>query len=335
MEKNAMTRYARLVSTGMYLPEHEVPNAALQQRFAESNPDFVGKMEARTGIKTRFYAPDDWATSDLAVRAARAALARAGRAAEDVDLIVLGTDSPDYITPATSTVVQHKLGASKAGTFDVGCACASFPTGLAIASGLMATDPTLKTVLVIGAYLMHKLADPSDPSVFFYGDGAGAAVLEPSDRPGIFASAMQADGSYAARWGIFAGGTREPASEAAVRAGRTHVRQLERYPAEVNEEGWPRVVRALAHKGGFRLQDIDKIVFTQVNRGAVEKVMARLELPLERAPLVMDRFGYTGSACIPMALDDALARGEIRAGDLVCLVGSGVGYNQAGVALRI
>jgi 3-oxoacyl-[acyl-carrier-protein] synthase-3 len=331
-----MSRFARIIATGRHVPEIEISNGALQKRFAVQAPDFVPKMEARTGIRTRFYAPDSEATSDLALRAARAALARAGRAPEDVDLIVLGTDSPDFITPATSTVLQHKLGARRAGTFDVGCACASFPTGVAIAAGLIGANASLRTVLVIGAYMMHKLADPDDPSIFFYGDGAGAAVLEPSDRPGVIASAMQADGSYHARWGIFAGGTAEPASVEAIRAGRTNVRLVERYPPEVNEEGWPRVVLELARNGGFAVRDIDHIVFTQVNRGAIEKVMARLELPLERAHTIMEKWGYTGSACIPMALDDLLEKGRVRVGDgqLVCLVGSGVGYNQAGVAYR-
>ena len=125
-----MSSYVAIRSTGMYVPENEVSNDVLRARFAKTAPEYIDKMEATTGIKTRWYAPDDWATSDLAVRAARQALARGGVAAEDVDMIIVGTDSPDYMTPATSVVVQQKLGATKAGagTFDVGCACASFPT---------------------------------------------------------------------------------------------------------------------------------------------------------------------------------------------------------------
>src|SRR3954453_19833107 len=178
--------YANIISTGMYVPEKLVSNDDLRIQLAHV-PDFVDKMEAGTGIRQRFHAPDDWATSDLALRAAQQALERAGRKPEDVDLIILGTDSPDYITPATSVVVQHKLGAKNAGTFDVGCACASFPTGLSAGAGILATNPSLRTVLVIGAYQMHNLADPPDPMVFFYGDGAGAAVLEPAAEPGFVA----------------------------------------------------------------------------------------------------------------------------------------------------
>lgn len=329
-----MTRYADIVATGSYLPEIEVPNDALRQRFAHLD-GFVDKMEERTGIVRRWYAPDDWATSDLALPAARQALEAGGRRPEDVDLLILGTDSPDYLTPATSTVLQHKLGAVNAGTFDIACACASFPTGVATAAGWIAANPSIKTVLVVGVYLMHRLADPDDPMIFFYGDGAGAAVLEPAAEPGFVTAAAQADGSYAEYWGIFAGGTAEPASVAAVEAGRTQVRMIERYPPEVNHEGWPRLVRRLATDGEFALGDVDLLIFTQVRKPSIALVMEDLGLPLERAHTIMESCGYTGSACIAMALDDAVRRGKVKAGDLVVMVGSGVGYNQAGVALRM
>jgi len=327
-------RHAAIVSTGIHVPTFEVPNAVLADRFATLG-DYVAKMERKTGIKTRFYAPETESTSDLAARAGRAALDRAGLAPEDVDLIILGTDTPDYITPATSVVTQAKLGAKNAGTFDIGCACASFPTALATAAGLIATNRRLENVLVIGAYLMHKLADPEDPAIFFYGDAAGAALVRPSETPGILGAAFQADGNYAHAWGIFAGGTAEPTTPDALAAGRTQVRIVDAYPREVNEEGWARLARRLADDHGFAIGDIDLAVFTQVNRQTIERVCDNLALPQERAHLVMDRYGYTGSACIPLALHDALAAGRAKPGDLVVLIGSGVGYNQAGVALRV
>jgi len=329
-----MTRYAKIMSTGRYIPEIEVSNDVLRERFAHL-PDFVDKMEASSAIRTRFWAPDDWATSDVALPAARQALERAGRHPKEVDLLIVGTDSPDYITPATSVVVQHKLGAVHAGTFDIGCACASFPTGLAAAAGMIATNPNLRTVLVIGVYMMHKLAAPDDPMVFFYGDGAGAAVLEPADAPGFVASASRADGAFHRHWGIYAGGTAEPATEDAVLGGRTTVRMLERYPPEVNHEGWPKVVRALAANGGFALDEVDLAIFTQVRKPSIEVVMADLGLPMSKAHTVMEKWGYTGSACVPIAFDDALEHGKAGPGDLVVFVGSGVGYNQAGAAFRL
>jgi len=331
-----MPRTAAIVATGRYLPERLVTNDELRARFEPlGKAHLIDKFEAGSGIRQRWYAPHDWATSDLALRAAEQALERAGRRAEDVDLILLGTDTPDRITPATSVIVQAKLGAHHAGTFDIGCACASFPTALATTNGLIATHPGLRTVLVVGAYLMQRLADPEDPMVFFYGDGAGAAVVEPAQTGGVIASAFLADGRYADHWGIPAGGTAEPASHEAVGAGRTRVRLSERYPPEINEEGWPEIMRRLGRAGGFDPAAVDLAVFTQINQGSIGIACERLGLPGERAPAVMGGYGYTGSACVPIALDDALERGLAGPGDLITLVGSGVGYNMAGVAVRL
>ena len=330
-----MTRYARIASTARYLPEREITNDLLRERFDARFPEFVAKMEASSGIRKRWYAPEDWATSDVALPAARAALDRAGLAPADLDLLILGTDSPDYVTPATSVVLQHKLGARNAGTFDVGCACASFPTGFAAAAGLIASNTALRSVLVVGVYLMHKLADADDPMTFFYGDGAGAAVLVPSTAPGFVGAAFQADGAYAKHWLIPSGGTAEPVSEETLRSGRTRVRMLERYPPEINHEGWPRLVRKLASQCGFQLAEIDFVIFTQVRKPSIELVMADLGLSMERTHTVMEEWGYTGSACIPMAFHDARERGLVESGDLVVFVGSGVGYNQAAAAFRM
>ncbi len=329
-----MTRFAKIVSTGRYLPEREVTNDELRRKFDPVVPEFVDKMEASSGIRSRWWAPDDWATSDLALPAARQALERAGRSPEDVDLILLGTDSPDYITPATSVVLQHKLGAKNAGTFDLGCACASFPTALASGAGLIATNPAIRTVLVVGVYMMHQLADPNDPVIYFYGDGAGAAVLEAASEPGFVGAAFQAGGEYHRHWGLYSGGTFEPATVESVQAGRTRVRMLERYPPEINHEGWPRLTRRLTRDAGFSLSDIDFIIFTQVRRPSIELVMADLGLPMDKTHTVMEKWGYTGSACIPMAFDDAQQHGKIQPGMLLVFVGSGVGYNQAAAAFR-
>ena len=330
-----MSRSARIVSTGSYVPEIEVSNDALRARFAATAPDFVDKMEASSGIRTRWYAPPEWVTSDLAVRAAQKALDAAGKTPADVDLILLGTDSPDFITPATSVVVQHKLGAKNAGTFDVGCACASFPTCLATAAGLIATNKSLKTVVAIGAYMMHKLTDRNDPMIFFFGDGAGAAVLEPSEEPGFVSSGFRADGSYNRNWAILSGGTDEPASVESVQAGRTAVKLVERYPPELNNEGWPKLVRQMATDGGFAVGDIDMLLLTQVRKPTIEAVMKDLGLPMAKTHTVMEKWGYTGSASVAMAFDDARALGKIKTGDLVVFVASGVGYNMAGAAFRM
>lgn len=331
-----MSRAASLIATGRYLPERLVTNDELRQRFAAlGKDDLIERFEAASGIRQRWYAPDHWCTSDLALPAARQALERAGRTPRDLDLILMGTDTPDRLTPATSTRLQALLGADRAGTFDIGCACASFPSAVATAAGLIAANPDIRTVLVVGAYLMQRLAEPTDPMVFFYGDGAGAAVIEASDEPGVLASAFRADGRYADYWSIDAGGTAEPASLAAVEAGRTQVRLHQRYPPEINEAGWPELVRTVLERCGQTLGEVDELVFTQVNRTTIERVCDALELPGERAVTIMQDCGYIGSACVPVALDRSLAEGRSGPGSLVVLVGSGVGYNMAAVALRL
>lgn len=334
-----MTRYATIVGTGRYVPEEEHTNAMMKDEMAKISEKLVGvvdKFEASSNIKMRRRAPKDWVTSDMAVAAAKDAMADAGITAEDVDMILLGTDSPDYITPATSVVVQHKLGAVNAGTFDIGCACASFPTGLVQAAGMIATNPHMKYILVIGSYLMSRLADTEkDIMSFFYSDGAGAAVVAASDTPGFLGSAFFADGSFHSNWGIYAGGTFEPANAENVAAGKTKVRLVEPFPAEVNNDGWPARVRELMQNTNLKLEEIDMVIFTQVRKNSIELVMEKLGLPLEKAHWVMDKWGYTGSACLPMAFDDARKLGKIKSGDLVVFVGSGVGYNQAATAFRM
>lgn len=328
-------RHSTIIGTGSYVPSNEVPNDVLRERFKTIAPTFVDKLEARANIKTRWYADEGQSTSDLVIPAAEQALKNAGITAEDLDLIIVGTDSPDHITPATSVIVQRKLGAMNAGTFDVGCACASFPTGLSAAAGIIATNPSITNVLVVGAYMMRKLADPQDPMIFFYGDGAGAAVLQASDEPGFLGATYKADGNMADAWKIQAGGTVEPVNHDAIDQGRIHVRLLDKYPSSINEEGWPALVHDLAKNLNFSIQDIDMTIFTQVRRNTIENVMNTLEIPMEKTHMIMDKWGYTGSACIPMALHDAVESGKLNLGDLLVMVGSGVGFNQAAVAIRV
>jgi 3-oxoacyl-[acyl-carrier-protein] synthase-3 len=169
----------------------------------------------------------------------------------------------------------------------------------------------------------------------FYGDGAGAAVLECGDLQGFVGAAFQADGGYASYWGIFAGGTLEPATMDAVKAGRTRVRRDRAYPAEVNEEGWPRLFKRLAAENGFTADDVDQLLFTQIRKPSIATAAERCGVPVHKCHTIMEKYGYTGSACIPMALDDAIELGKIKRGDLVVMIGSGVGYNQAAAAVRM
>jgi 3-oxoacyl-[acyl-carrier-protein] synthase III len=332
-----MARIAQIVSTARYLPPHLVSNAELTERFtALGRPQVIDKLAAKTGIGKRFYVPGDWVTSDLALMAAKEALKRAGRKAEDIDMIVLGTTSPDYITPATSVVLQHKLGATNAGAFDVDCACAAFPALLAIGAGLITTNPAMKTILLVGVDMIHRLTDKNDPGCFLWSDGAGAAVLEGGNEPGFIGAAFQSDGAFAAGWGILAGGTFEPANADAVKDHRTMMRrEAGNYPAAVNEDNWPRLFRRLSGECGFTADQVDQLIFTQISKPSIAIAAQRCNVPIEKCHTIMEKYGYTGTACIPMALDDAIELGKIKRGDLVVMISSGLGWNQVAAAVRM
>jgi 3-oxoacyl-[acyl-carrier-protein] synthase-3 len=332
-----MIRIAQIVATARYLPELVMTNAELTARFAAlGRPHVIDKLAASTGINQRFYAPKQWVTSDLALAAAKEALKRAERKPDDVDLIMLGTTSPDYITPNTAVILQHKLGAKNAGTFDINNACAAFPVLVAVAAGLIATNAAMKTILIVGVDMIHRLSDPTDPGIFLWGDGAGAAIVEAGDRQGFVGASFQADGAYASGWGIAAGGTFEPASIDAVKAGRTQMRrEAGNYPASVNEDNWPRLFGRLLAECNFTAEQVDQLIFTQISKRSIATAAARCNVPMEKCHTIMEKWGYTGTACIPMALDDAIELGKIRHGDLVVMISSGLGWNQAAAAVRM
>ena len=326
--------YAKIAGTGSYVPEKVLTNADLSRMLGEDINDFVSNV---VGIRERHVCSPDESAADLATEAARRALADAGVAAEDVDLIVLATDTPEYISPATSVVVQHRLGARRAGTFDVNCACAGFVTALDAAAKYVVADSSYKNVLVVGVYAMSKFLDWTEKkTATIFADGAGAVVLQATDEgPGFLASRLVADGSYHGHMGIYAGGTHMPITEEVLSEGRfTKVRFVQKYPPEVNIEGWPRIVGEVLEKADLRLDDVALFLFTQVNLSTIVEVMRRLELPMGRTHTVMQKWGYTGSACIPMVLDDAVREGKLKRGDIFVMCASGGGLNMACAAFR-
>lgn len=326
--------FARIIGTGSFVPEKVLTNADLSRVLGEDVDEFVSNV---LGIRERHVCAEDESTADLATGAARRALEAAGVRAEDLDLIVLATDTPEYISPATSVVVQHRLGAKNAGTFDVNCACAGFVTALDAASKYVIADSSYKNVLVVGAYAMSKYLDWTEKkTATIFADGAGAVVLQASDeRPGFLASRLVAEGSFHDHMGIYAGGTRMPVTEEVLAEGLwTKVRFAKKYPAEVNNEGWPAIVREVLAKAGLAIEDVALFLFTQVNLSTIKEVMSRLELPFERTHTVMGKWGYTGSACIPMVLDDAVREGKLKDGQVVVMCASGGGLNMACAAFR-
>jgi 3-oxoacyl-[acyl-carrier-protein] synthase-3 len=315
-------RVAQIASTGAYVPDKIITNAELDALLGESVSEWLVE---NVGIRERHVMADDQVTSDLAVHAARAVLERAGVAPQDIDLLIVATDTPDYISPATSSVVQHKLGAVNAGTFDVNCACAAWVTGVDIAARYIATDDSYNHVLVIGAYGMTRYVDWHDKrTATLFADGAGAALLRAGDQPGFLGAKLVADGSFHDYMGIFTGGTLQPAGGAD--SARQFVKFQKRFPPDTNNKAWPKLIRDLMDKIGRPVSAIDRIYFTQLNIKTIQFVLADLGLPPEKTHTIMDKWGYTGSACMPMALDDAITQGRgPQPGELVVFCGSGGG----------
>ena len=326
--------FAKIIGTGSYVPEKVLTNHDLSCMLGDDIDEFVSQV---IGIKERHICNENESTADLATAASLNALKSAGLKASDLDLIILATDTPEHLSPATSVVVQHRIGARNAGTFDVSCACAGFVTALDTASKFIIADSAYRNVLVIGAYAMSKFIDWQDKkTATIFADGAGAVVLRASDGgPGFLASKLIADGAYSDFMGIYAGGTRMPITEAVLREGRwTKVRFAQKYPPEVNIEGWPRIIGEVLRKCDLNINDIALFLFTQVNLSTIKEVMNILAVPMERTHTIMQKWGYTGSACIPMVLDDAVRAGKLKPGDNVIMCASGGGLNMACVAFR-
>jgi 3-oxoacyl-[acyl-carrier-protein] synthase-3 len=325
--------YAKIIGTGSYVPETVITNADLSCALGEDINEFVSEV---IGIHERRVCAPDESTADLATIASMRALEDAGIKAEDLNLIILATDTPEYLSPATSVVVQHRLNATNAGTFDVNSACAGFVTALDTASKYIASDTDYQNILVIGAYAMSKYVDWTEKKTStIFADGAGAVVLKSSGEPGFLASKLVADGSYHDHMGIYAGGTRMPITEEVLREGAwTKVRFAKKYPPEVNLQGWPRIVSDVLAKAGLNQEDVGLFLFTQVNLSTIKEVMKGMNLPMSRTHTVMQKWGYTGSACIPMVLDDAVREGKLKPGDALVMCASGGGLNMACTAFR-
>ena len=326
--------FANIISTGIYVPEKVITNADLSQILGEDINPFVSSV---LGIQERHVCAEHESTADLATHASRHALEAARLNAGELDLIILATDTPEQLSPATSVVVQHRLGAVNAGTFDVNCACAGFVTALDTASKFISADSAYRNVLVVGAYAISKYLDWHDKkTATIFADGAGAVVLQArADRLGFLAGRLRADGSFHDHMGIYAGGTHLPVSREVLEEGMwTKVRFAKKYPAEVNTEGWPAIVNEVLARANLKLDDIKLFLFTQVNLSTIKEVMAKLALPMERTHTIMQKWGYTGSACIPMVLHDAVSAGKLERGDNVIMCASGGGLNMACVAFK-
>jgi 3-oxoacyl-[acyl-carrier-protein] synthase III len=319
---------AHILSTGRAIPERRVDNAELERIVGQPFHDW---LVANVGIRARHFMAEHETTSDLIASAAREALARAALSPRDVDLVIVATDTPDQPSPSTAAVVQHKLGAHGSGVFDVNSACAGWVTALDIGARWIATDDDVRHVLVCGGYGMSRFIDFTDKTTAtLFADGAGAVVLRAGDRPGFCAGKLVADGQYHDALGIYTGGTTRPATAQCVAtSGPPAVKFVRKFPATFNAEKWPPLVRTTLAKADIALEEVELFVFTQLNARTIETVMDNLGVSRDRTHMVMDKWGYLGSACIPVALDDALQQRTVPDGAPVVFCATGGGLAMA------
>jgi 3-oxoacyl-[acyl-carrier-protein] synthase-3 len=287
---------------------------------------------ANVGIRERRWMADDQVTSDLIVEASKKAFESAGISASELDLIIVSTDTPDYLSPSTSVVVQSKLGADKAGCYDVNSACAGWVTALDQGAKYLMTEPAMKYILVAGGYGMSRFLDFKDKKTAnLFADGAGAVVLGVGEEQGFLGSNLLAVGSFHDALGIYMGGTYRPCTpENMSQFGAPKVEFVKKFPRTFNTEYWPKLMQGALDKAGLTFDDVDHYFFTQLNLRTIEFMMDLLKQPIEKTHWVMDKWGYTGSPCVVMALDDAIAQGKgPKTGDVILFCASGGGITMA------
>lgn len=331
-------RSAVITGSGLYVPGEPIPNSVFDEQHQEDIDQYL--VEHRN-IYQRYYMSDKQATSDLILPAARDALEEAGIHADALDLIIVATDTPDYISPSTAAVVQHKLGAANAGVFDLNTACAGFVTALDVAEKYIRSDERYHHILVVGAYGMSKFLDQDNYKIAtLFADGAGAVILSAAEgttgapsETGILGSVLYADGSYHDFMGIYAGGTRMPVTHSRIDSKDTLLRFAKRIPPETNALHWPRLIRKVLTRIDKAPEDVHRYFFTQININSIKQTLDTLGISHDRAHNIMHKYAYTGSACIPMAIADAADAHLLAPGDLIMLVGSGGGISMAVLAL--
>jgi 3-oxoacyl-[acyl-carrier-protein] synthase-3 len=320
---------AQIIGTGSYAPAQVLTNKDLE-KIVDTSDAWITE---RTGIRERRKAAPGEATSDMAVAAARQALEMAGTRPEEIDLIVVGTISPDMPMPSCAVFVQAKLGAKKAFAFDVAAACAGSVYALSVADQFMRTGQA-KRALVIGADLFTGLLNWKDRNTcVLFGDGAGAMVLAPAEEEGrgILSTRLQTDGTLADILTIPAGGSKEPLTEENIREQRHKVTMNGRevFKTAVRE------LTAITHEAlkahGLKASQVDHVIAHQANRRILEAVLQRVEIPIEKCWMNLDKYGNTSAASVPIALDEVNRAGRLKRGDLIAMlaVGSGMAWGSA------
>jgi 3-oxoacyl-[acyl-carrier-protein] synthase-3 len=320
-----------IVGTGSCTPARRLTNADLEQ-MVETTDDWI---RSRSGIVTRHIADADTALSDLAVPAARSALAHAKLAPEEVELIVVATVTPDTLVPSTACLVQHQLGAAHAAAFDLSAACSGFIYALSVAAPLVGIGQ-YRNALVIGGEMLSKITDYTDRGTcVLFGDAAGAVVLQPvKPGHGLLASYLRADGGGGPLLTMPAGGSRKPATLETVAAREHYLRMNGHDVFKFAVRALEEAVNTVLAQAGLTTADISLIVPHQANLRIIESASKRLDIPLERWAINIQEYGCTSAASIPLALDEAQQAGRVHAGDIVLLVAFGGGLTWGAAVLR-
>ncbi|WP_271008578.1 beta-ketoacyl-ACP synthase III [Paucibacter sp. B51] len=321
-------RHARIIGTGSYLPPLRLSNAELAAQLAadgiETSDEWIVE---RTGIHARHFAAEGVTASDLALPAAQAAIAAAGIAADEIDLIIVATSTPDMVFPSTACLLQHKLGIAGGAAFDVQAVCSGFVYALTVADSMIRTGAANKA-LVVGAEVFSRILDFKDRTTcVLFGDGAGAVVLGASDTPGILATELHADGKHSGILcvpGHVSGG--KVSGDPLLKMDGQAVFKLAVGVLE-------KVARSVLEKAGRSEDDIDWLIPHQANIRIMQGTAKKLKLPLDKVVVTVDQHGNTSAASIPLALDVAVRDGRVKAGDTVMLEGVGGGFTWGAVLL--
>lgn len=320
-------RNAVILNSAVALPTRRVLNTEISQWLGR---DISNWLVENVNIQQRYWCASDESTLSLCERVATQLLGESGVSPLDIDLILVATDTPEYLSPATSVVLQHLIGAKNAAAFDLNAACAGFVTALITAANYIRSDTRYNKVLVIGAYAISKFIQLQDvKTATIFADGAGAFLLgveQGSSSKGFQVGRLTTDGAYYDWLGIYEGAAHMPAPAA------QQLRFLHRFPKDFNTNIWTEQILLLCQELNIRPQDVAKFFITQISYYSLCETMKRLALPIERAHTIMQDCGYTGSACIPMAYDDAVRKNLVKPGELVFFIGSGGGLSLASAA---
>jgi 3-oxoacyl-[acyl-carrier-protein] synthase-3 len=323
-----------ILGTGHYAPAKVLSNTDLE-RMVDTSDAWITE---RTGIRERRIAADGEVTSDMAAQASLRALEAAGLTAKDLDMIVLGTVTGDSPMPATAVRLQQKIGAQNIPAFDLSAACAGFLYGLSIADQFIRTGH-MQRVLVVGAELLSRVLNWEDRTTcVLFGDGAGAVVLGPAragsagaPRAGVISTKIFTDGALAGALTIPGGGSHMPITHGSLDEAQNKVHMVGSEVFKVAVQNLSSSSKAAIEAAGLTTRDIDWVVAHQANLRILSQVATRLDIPLERFVINIERYGNTSSASIPIALDEAVRDGRIKPGHtvLMCALGAGISWGSA------